>query len=60
MRHHHHHTHDTPAHPHLHAVAGQPTFSLLRLSALERLLGSAVLLGGLWLLVLMVLTGGAP
>jgi hypothetical protein len=60
MPHHHH-----PPHPHahthhhahaIHAVAGKPTFSLLRLSAAERLLGSALLIGGLWLLVFLVLT----
>ena len=32
-----------------------PTFSLLRLSAFERLMGAAVLLAGLWLLVFVVL-----
>jgi hypothetical protein len=54
--HHHHHADDAPAHGHaVHAVAGPPTFSLLRLSAVERLLGSALLLGGLWLLVFLVL-----
>jgi hypothetical protein len=50
--------HDGHSHTHHHAphaVAGQPTFSLLRLSALERLAGSALFLGGLWLLVLLVL-----
>jgi hypothetical protein len=40
----------------IHAVAGKPTFSLLRVSAAERLLGSALLIGGLWLLVFLVLT----
>jgi hypothetical protein len=50
--------HDAASNTHhhaVHAVAGQPTFSLLRLSAWERLAGSAMLLGGLWLLVFLVL-----
>jgi hypothetical protein len=38
-----------------HAVAAVPTLSLLRLSAGQRLTGAALLLGGLWLLVLAVL-----
>ncbi|MBM6594897.1 hypothetical protein [Microvirga pudoricolor] len=43
-------------HPHrTHAVAAAPTFSLLRLSAWERLAGASVLLGALWVLVLLVL-----
>jgi len=43
-------------HPHrLHASAAAPTFSLLRLSAVERLVGSAVILAVLWLLVFVVL-----
>ncbi|MBB3021471.1 hypothetical protein FHR70_004567 [Microvirga lupini] len=49
----HHHAH---AHSHKHrAVAGAPTFSLLRLSVGQRLVGSAVILAGLWLLVLGVM-----
>ncbi|WP_153245847.1 hypothetical protein [Microvirga brassicacearum] len=54
MPHSHHPHHDAGSNTH-HAVAGQPTFSLLRLSAWERLAGSAMLLGGLWLLVFLVL-----
>jgi hypothetical protein len=38
-----------------HASAAAPTFSLLRLSAAERLAGSGVVLVGLWVLVLWVL-----
>jgi hypothetical protein len=49
MSHSHHH------HPAPRAVAAAPTFSLLRLSAWERLAGAAVVLGGLWLLVLQVM-----
>jgi hypothetical protein len=49
MAHHHHH-HHAPR-----AVAAAPTFSLLRLSAWERLAGAGILLGGLWLLVFLVL-----
>jgi len=45
--HHHHHEHR--------ATAASPTFSLLRLSVGQRLIGAAVLLLGLWLLVLAVL-----
>ncbi|MBM6582671.1 hypothetical protein ILT44_20925 [Microvirga sp. BT689] len=44
--HHHHHAHR--------AIAAAPTFSLLRLSVGQRLAGSAVVLAGLWLLVLAV------
>jgi hypothetical protein len=44
--HHHHHAHR--------AIAAAPTFSLLRLSVGQRLAGSAVVLVGLWLLVLAV------
>ncbi|MFL5136574.1 MAG: hypothetical protein ACJ8C6_18700 [Microvirga sp.] len=44
--HHHHHAHR--------AMAAAPTFSLLRLSVGQRLAGSAVVLAGLWLLVLGV------
>ncbi|MFC4174736.1 hypothetical protein ACFOYU_22230 [Microvirga sp. GCM10011540] len=50
MPHSHHH------HDHAHrAVAAAPTFSLLRLSAWERLGGAAILLADLWLLVFWVL-----
>jgi hypothetical protein len=49
-----HHTHDhTHAHEHR-AVAAAPTFSLLRLSVGQRLIGAAILLSGLWLLVFAV------
>ena len=44
---HHHHAHR--------AVAARPTFSLLRLSAWQRLAGAAVAVGGLWLLVFQVM-----
>ena len=44
----------THAHEHR-AVAAAPTFSLLRLSVWQRLAGSAVILAGLWLLVLAVM-----
>jgi len=54
MPHHHHHHEPSRGHA-VHAVAGQPTFSLLRLAAWERLLGSTLLLTGLWLLVFLVL-----
>ncbi len=37
-----------------HATAAAPTLSLLRLSAGQRLIGAALVLGGLWLLVLAV------
>jgi hypothetical protein len=50
MAHHHHHHHHAPR-----AVAAAPTFSLLRLSAWERLAGAGLLLSGLWLLVFLVL-----
>jgi hypothetical protein len=47
------------AHRHHHhaprAIAAAPTFSLLRLSAWERLAGAGILLAGLWLLILLVL-----
>jgi hypothetical protein len=46
---HHHHAHEHRA------IAAAPTFSLLRLSAWERLAGAGVVLGGLWLLVLGVI-----
>jgi hypothetical protein len=39
------------AHPHRHAVAAEPGFSLLRLSAAERLAGAGLIAGLLWLLV---------
>ncbi|HEX2510496.1 MAG TPA: hypothetical protein VHK66_08255 [Microvirga sp.] len=48
----HHHGHHGPA---AHATAATPTLSLLRLSAVERLIGSGVVLGALWGLVLLVL-----
>jgi hypothetical protein len=38
-----------------HATAASPTFSLLRLSAGQRLAGAGIVLAGLWCLVLMVL-----
>lgn len=38
-------------HPAAHAVAAVPTLSLLRLSAGERLMGAAVVIGLLWFLV---------
>jgi len=47
---HDHHHHDTPR-----VTAAEPTFSLLRLSAPERLAGAAVVLSVLWLLVFFVL-----
>ncbi|WP_167673904.1 hypothetical protein [Microvirga terricola] len=37
------------------AIAAEPTFSLLRLSAGQRLAGASILLATLWLLVLLVL-----
>jgi len=46
----HHHHHHAPR-----AIAAAPTFSLLRLSAWERLAGAGILLAGLWLLILLVL-----
>jgi len=36
-------------------MAATPTFSLLRLSAWQRLAGAAALLGGLWLMVFGVM-----
>jgi hypothetical protein len=39
------------AHPHRHAVAAEPGFSLLRLSVAERLAGAGLIAGLLWLLV---------
>jgi hypothetical protein len=47
--HHHHHG------PAAHATAAMPTLSLLRLSALERLVGAGIVLGVLWGLVLWVM-----
>lgn len=38
-----------------HAVAADPTFSLLRLSVWQRMIGAGAVLGVLWLLVLLVL-----
>ncbi|HEY8565975.1 MAG TPA: hypothetical protein VIL65_10780 [Beijerinckiaceae bacterium] len=38
-------------HSHHHAVAAEPTLSLLRLSAAARCLGGLVLAGGLWILI---------
>jgi hypothetical protein len=35
-----------------HAMAAQPTLSLLRLSAVQRLVGAALILALLWLMVL--------
>ncbi len=46
---HHHHAHEHRA------VAAAPTFSLLRLSAGQRLAGSAAILAALWLMVLGVM-----
>jgi hypothetical protein len=48
-------THSAHHHHAPRAIAAAPTFSLLRLSAWERLAGAAVILGGLWLLVFLVL-----
>jgi hypothetical protein len=50
---HHHHSH-THAHEHR-AVASAPTFSLLRLSVGQRLAGTAIVLAGLWVMVLGVM-----
>ena len=47
--HHHHHAHEHRA------IAAAPTFSLLRLSGGQRLIGAAALLLCLWLLVLAVM-----
>jgi hypothetical protein len=47
---HDHHHHHAPR-----AIAAAPTFSLLRLSAWERLAGAAVVLGLLWLLIVLVM-----
>jgi hypothetical protein len=38
-----------------HSAAAQPTLSLLRLSAAERLAGTGVILAVLWLLVVWVM-----
>ena len=51
---HHHHTHEHRTHEHG-AVAAAPTFSLLRLSVGQRLAGTAIMLAGLWLMVLGVM-----
>jgi len=48
----HHHSHESHEHR---AVAAAPTFSLLRLSAGQRLAGAAFVLTGLWLLVFAVM-----
>jgi hypothetical protein len=48
------HSHHHHAHEHR-AIAAAPTFSLLRLSAWERLAGAGVVLCALWLLVFGVL-----
>ena len=51
-------SHDHHTHPHAHehrAVASDPTFSLLRLSIGQRLAGTAIVLAGLWLMVLGVM-----
>ncbi|MBF9234733.1 hypothetical protein [Microvirga alba] len=37
------------------AIAAAPTFSLLRLSAWQRLAGAGIVLAALWFLVLLVL-----
>ena len=47
---HDHHHHHAPR-----VIAADPTFSLLRLSAWQRLAGAAVGLSGLWLLVFWVM-----
>ncbi len=52
--HHHHHAHAHHAHAHR-AIAAAPTFSLLRLSAGQRLAGAGFVLVGLWLLVFGVM-----
>jgi hypothetical protein len=49
MSHGHHHTHEHRA------IASAPTFSLLRLSAWQRLAGAALVLSVLWLLVFGVM-----
>jgi hypothetical protein len=46
---------DARAHHGHHAVADTPTLSLLRLSAVQRLAGAAVVLAALWLTVIAVL-----
>jgi hypothetical protein len=56
---HHHHAHERHRHEHHahehRAIAAAPTFSLLRLSAGQRLAGAAVVLLALWLLVFRVM-----
>ncbi|MBZ6077406.1 hypothetical protein K9B37_14090 [Microvirga sp. WGZ8] len=51
-------SHHDHTHGHRHApraVAAVPTFSLLRLSAWQRVVGASVVLAGLWLSVFLVL-----
>jgi hypothetical protein len=59
MSHSHHHDHHHHGHEHrvheYRALAADPTFSLLRLSVWQRLAGAAVILSGLWLMVLQVM-----
>jgi len=50
----HRHSHEPHAHEHR-VIAAAPTFSLLRLSVGQRLVGAAALLAGLWLLVFQVM-----
>jgi hypothetical protein len=56
---HHHHAHERHSHEHHahehRAIAAAPTFSLLRLSAGQRIAGAAVVLLVLWLLVFRVM-----
>ena len=48
--------HDHSPHEHRHrAQALEPTLSLLRLSAAQRLMGVAVLLAALWVIVMAVI-----
>jgi hypothetical protein len=48
--------HDHSHHEHRHrAEALEPTLSLLRLSAAQRLMGVAVLLAALWVIVMAVI-----
>ncbi|WP_230531429.1 hypothetical protein [Microvirga roseola] len=46
-------THSDHHHEHR-AIAAAPTFSLLRLSAGQRLAGAAAVITGMWLLVFLV------
>ncbi len=48
--------HDSAPLPH--AIAEAPTLSLLRLSALQRLAGAALVLAGLWAAVIAILDRG--